>query len=162
MYGVLILCFSCFSTEDTADMPEYQKEKIECADFCALDWKFHGVNVNPKMKTVLKAISWQNRTKSTNFCDNIFRRFHENDPLLSVIVPAGDFRRLVHWYLILSSVEKSTDTHDSFCTRPLENCAQISFRHQEKNTLRSVALSADLRLKVTLYLWFFLWESSPL
>ena len=46
-----------FSTEDTIDMPEYQKEKIECADFCALDWKFHGVNVNPKMKTLLKEIS---------------------------------------------------------------------------------------------------------
>lgn len=46
-----------FVTEDTIDMPEYQKEKIECADFCALDWKFHGVNVSPKMRTLLKAIS---------------------------------------------------------------------------------------------------------
>ena len=53
----LFFCFSFSSTEDTIDMPEYQKEKIECADFCALDWKFHGVDVNPKMKTLLKEIS---------------------------------------------------------------------------------------------------------
>ncbi|XP_046550428.1 uncharacterized protein LOC124260208 isoform X2 [Haliotis rubra] len=45
-----------FVTEDTAELPEFQREKIECADFCALDWKFHGVNVNPPVKKMLKSL----------------------------------------------------------------------------------------------------------
>ncbi|XP_052256562.1 uncharacterized protein LOC127861814 isoform X11 [Dreissena polymorpha] len=46
-----------FVTEDTHDMPEYQREKIECADFCALNWKIHGVNVPKNMLNVLKQIT---------------------------------------------------------------------------------------------------------
>ncbi|XP_052800171.1 uncharacterized protein LOC128231412 isoform X5 [Mya arenaria] len=45
-----------FVTDDTHDMPEYQREKIECADFGALDWKIHGVKVPPKMLEVLREI----------------------------------------------------------------------------------------------------------
>ncbi|XP_071092768.1 uncharacterized protein [Haliotis cracherodii] len=45
-----------FVTEDTAELPEFQREKIECADFCALEWKFHGVNVNPPVKKMLKSL----------------------------------------------------------------------------------------------------------
>lgn len=46
----------CSRTEDTAELPEFQREKIECADFCALEWKFHGVNVNPPVKKMLKSL----------------------------------------------------------------------------------------------------------
>ncbi|KAL4223888.1 hypothetical protein ACF0H5_017351 [Mactra antiquata] len=53
----LEIAFGLFGTEDTQDMPEYQKEKIECADFCALPWKLHGVKVNPEMKKLLEQIS---------------------------------------------------------------------------------------------------------
>lgn len=45
-----------YVTEDTVDMPEYQREKIECADFCALDWKFHGIKINPKMLHLLNQL----------------------------------------------------------------------------------------------------------
>ena len=54
---LIIVFYLCCRTEDTQDMPEYQKERIECADFCALDWKFHGVNVNPHMSKLLHMIS---------------------------------------------------------------------------------------------------------
>ncbi|KAK3587653.1 hypothetical protein CHS0354_032859 [Potamilus streckersoni] len=46
-----------FVTEETADMQEYQREKIECADFSALDWKFHGVKVNDAMHRLLKMLA---------------------------------------------------------------------------------------------------------
>ncbi|KAL3858031.1 hypothetical protein ACJMK2_012647 [Sinanodonta woodiana] len=46
-----------FVTEETADMQEYQREKIECADFSALDWKFHGIKVNDAMHRLLKMLA---------------------------------------------------------------------------------------------------------
>lgn len=52
MTDILSLCFrrgAQFSTET-------QKEKIETADFCALEWKFHGVNVNQLMRDVLATL----------------------------------------------------------------------------------------------------------
>lgn len=45
-----------FLTEDTQDIADHQKEKIECADFCALEWKFHGVNVNPDIRRILESL----------------------------------------------------------------------------------------------------------
>ncbi|ESP04197.1 hypothetical protein LOTGIDRAFT_237494 [Lottia gigantea] len=50
------LLYPKFLTADTADLPDFQKEKIECADFCALDWKFHGVKVNPPTERLIKSI----------------------------------------------------------------------------------------------------------
>ncbi|KAF6020457.1 hypothetical protein EB796_021231 [Bugula neritina] len=35
---------------------ENQKERIECADFYALKWKFHGVNVNSSIKALLDVL----------------------------------------------------------------------------------------------------------
>ena len=43
-------------TEDTLERPEYQRERIETADFGALEWKLHGIKVSDKMKKVLKTI----------------------------------------------------------------------------------------------------------
>ncbi|XP_006812778.1 uncharacterized protein LOC100372411 [Saccoglossus kowalevskii] len=42
-----------FVTEDTAHLPEHQKEKVEDADFSALDWKLDGYPVNPPVKKIL-------------------------------------------------------------------------------------------------------------
>ncbi|XP_046840856.1 uncharacterized protein LOC124434947 isoform X2 [Xenia sp. Carnegie-2017] len=33
-----------------------QKEIIECADFCSLSWKLHGIKVNPDVKRILDAL----------------------------------------------------------------------------------------------------------
>ncbi|XP_053374901.1 uncharacterized protein LOC123535376 [Mercenaria mercenaria] len=53
----LEIAFGLLGTEDTQDMPEYQREKIECADFSALPWKLHGVKVKPDMRKMLEQIS---------------------------------------------------------------------------------------------------------
>ena len=45
-----------FRTVDTKDLPDNQKERIESADFCALEWKFKGVNVNPSVRKILEAL----------------------------------------------------------------------------------------------------------
>ncbi|KAK2163962.1 hypothetical protein LSH36_71g01027 [Paralvinella palmiformis] len=45
-----------FLTDDTQNIKDHKKEKIECADFCALDWKLHGVQVNPPMKKLLESL----------------------------------------------------------------------------------------------------------
>ena len=37
-------------------MKDHKKEKIESADFCALDWKFHGLHVNPDIRKLLEAL----------------------------------------------------------------------------------------------------------
>ncbi|XP_074643243.1 uncharacterized protein LOC141900312 [Tubulanus polymorphus] len=50
------LLYQKFVTEDTVDLPDHQKERIESADFCALNWKFHGVNVNPFVEKILRAL----------------------------------------------------------------------------------------------------------
>ncbi|XP_060595940.1 uncharacterized protein LOC132750008 [Ruditapes philippinarum] len=49
--------YPSFVTDDTREMPEYQREKIECADFSALPWKLHGVKVNSEMRKMLEQIS---------------------------------------------------------------------------------------------------------
>ncbi|XP_012936366.1 uncharacterized protein LOC101853688 isoform X2 [Aplysia californica] len=45
-----------FLTEDTADRTEYHKEKVECADFCALEWKLHGLHVNGHVRKILETL----------------------------------------------------------------------------------------------------------
>ncbi|CAL1544481.1 unnamed protein product [Lymnaea stagnalis] len=45
-----------FLTEATADKTEYQKEKVECADFSALEWKLHGVKVSPPVRKILSSL----------------------------------------------------------------------------------------------------------
>ncbi|XP_076452919.1 uncharacterized protein LOC143288392 isoform X2 [Babylonia areolata] len=45
-----------YTTEDTVEKAEYQRDKIETADFEALDWKLHGVKVGEKMTKLLKTI----------------------------------------------------------------------------------------------------------
>ncbi|XP_013421806.1 uncharacterized protein LOC106181848 [Lingula anatina] len=59
--GIAALCerllYTRFITEDTADMVEYQKERIECADFTALEWKFQGIQANPEVKKLLWSIA---------------------------------------------------------------------------------------------------------
>ncbi|RUS79760.1 hypothetical protein EGW08_012476, partial [Elysia chlorotica] len=45
-----------YITEDTSECTEYHKEKVECADFCALQWKLHGVQVSPPVRKILQAI----------------------------------------------------------------------------------------------------------
>lgn len=45
-----------FVTEDTIDLPEYQKDKIECADFGSLKSKLDGVRINQKILTLLKTL----------------------------------------------------------------------------------------------------------
>ena len=37
-------------------MNEFEKEKVETADFSALKWKLHGVNVNPQVRRVLEVL----------------------------------------------------------------------------------------------------------
>lgn len=46
------------SSQEQVDQPDYQKEKIECADFSALEWKLTGVQVNPKIVRILKELNW--------------------------------------------------------------------------------------------------------
>ncbi|XP_064612552.1 uncharacterized protein LOC135476453 [Liolophura sinensis] len=46
-----------FVTGDTQDIPEFQRDKIECADFGALSWKLNGIKVNPSVESLLKKIS---------------------------------------------------------------------------------------------------------
>ncbi|XP_060599771.1 uncharacterized protein LOC132753345 isoform X4 [Ruditapes philippinarum] len=53
----LEIAFGLLGTDDTREMPEYQREKIECADFSALPWKLHGVKVNSEMRKMLEQIS---------------------------------------------------------------------------------------------------------
>lgn len=48
------------SSQEQVDQPDYQKEKIECADFSALEWKLTGVEVNPKIVRILKELNWLN------------------------------------------------------------------------------------------------------
>ncbi|GFS15059.1 serine/arginine repetitive matrix protein 1-like [Elysia marginata] len=45
-----------YLTEDTAECTEYHRERVECADFCALQWKLHGVQVSPPVKKILQAL----------------------------------------------------------------------------------------------------------
>jgi hypothetical protein len=45
-----------FVTEDTCDLPEYQKDKIECADFGSINSKLDGVKVNDKIMTLIKSL----------------------------------------------------------------------------------------------------------
>lgn len=45
------------SSQEQVDQPDYQKEKIECADFSALEWKLTGVQVNPKIVRILKELN---------------------------------------------------------------------------------------------------------
>jgi hypothetical protein len=45
-----------FVTEDTIDLPEYQKDKIECADFGSINSKLDGVKVNEKILTLIKSL----------------------------------------------------------------------------------------------------------
>ena len=54
-YRVDLCCAVC-RTEDTVEMPEYQRERIETADFESLDWKLHGIKVPDKMKKLLKML----------------------------------------------------------------------------------------------------------
>ncbi|XP_069135151.1 uncharacterized protein [Argopecten irradians] len=51
------LMYPEFVTQETVDMPDYMKEKIECADFGALRWKMQGVNVSPGIKKLLLQLS---------------------------------------------------------------------------------------------------------
>ncbi|OWF44343.1 uncharacterized protein LOC110458542 isoform X11 [Mizuhopecten yessoensis] len=51
------LMYPQFVTQETVDMPDYMKEKIECADFGALRWKMQGVNVSPGIKKLLLQLS---------------------------------------------------------------------------------------------------------
>ncbi|GFN90345.1 serine/arginine repetitive matrix protein 1-like, partial [Plakobranchus ocellatus] len=46
-----------YLTEDTAECTEYHREKVECADFCSLQWKLHGVQISPPVKKILQALS---------------------------------------------------------------------------------------------------------
>jgi hypothetical protein len=43
-------------TEDTVDLPDFQKDKIECADFGSLTTKLDGVQISPKMLSLLKSL----------------------------------------------------------------------------------------------------------
>ncbi|CAF0727855.1 unnamed protein product [Brachionus calyciflorus] len=45
-----------FVTEDTIDLPEYQKDKIECADFGSLASKLDGINIKSPMLNLLKLL----------------------------------------------------------------------------------------------------------
>ncbi|XP_077995472.1 uncharacterized protein LOC144448958 [Glandiceps talaboti] len=47
------LLYPKFVTEDTVHLAEHQKEKVEDADFEALDWKLDGCQVNPPVKRIL-------------------------------------------------------------------------------------------------------------
>lgn len=43
-------------TDDTIDMPDYQKDKIECVDFGSLASKLDGIEINEKMLNLLKLL----------------------------------------------------------------------------------------------------------
>lgn len=43
-------------TDDTIDMPDYQKDKIECVDFGSLTSKLDGIEINEKMLNLLKLL----------------------------------------------------------------------------------------------------------
>lgn len=45
-----------YRTEDTVDLPDFQKDKIECADFGSLATKLDGVQISPKMLSLLKSL----------------------------------------------------------------------------------------------------------
>ncbi|XP_056021389.1 uncharacterized protein LOC125675297 isoform X34 [Ostrea edulis] len=51
-----LMC-STHVSQEQVDQPDYQKEKIECADFSALKWKLTGVEVNPKIERILKELN---------------------------------------------------------------------------------------------------------
>uniref|UniRef100_A0A8W8MS53 EF-hand domain-containing protein n=1 Tax=Magallana gigas TaxID=29159 RepID=A0A8W8MS53_MAGGI len=51
-----LMC-STHVSQEQVDQPDYQKEKIECADFSALEWKLTGVQVNPKIVRILKELN---------------------------------------------------------------------------------------------------------
>lgn len=48
--------YSDFVTDDTQDLPEYQKDKIECADFGSLKSKLDGIRISKDMLTLLQAL----------------------------------------------------------------------------------------------------------
>ncbi len=48
--------FDHFRTNETKDISDNKKEKIESADFCALEWKLRGLNVNPPVKKILQSL----------------------------------------------------------------------------------------------------------
>ncbi|KAK0060498.1 hypothetical protein Bpfe_010011 [Biomphalaria pfeifferi] len=50
------ILYPYFVTAETWDRTEFQKEMIECADFCALEWKLRGVNVSNQIKKILKSL----------------------------------------------------------------------------------------------------------
>ncbi|XP_013089067.2 uncharacterized protein LOC106073134 isoform X3 [Biomphalaria glabrata] len=50
------ILYPYFVTAETWDRTEFQKEMIECADFCALEWKLRGVNVSNQVKKILKSL----------------------------------------------------------------------------------------------------------
>ena len=37
-------------------MADNKKEKIESADFCALEWKLRGLDVNPPVRKILHSL----------------------------------------------------------------------------------------------------------
>ncbi|XP_061189523.1 uncharacterized protein LOC133197478 isoform X2 [Saccostrea echinata] len=51
-----LMC-STHVSQEQVDQPDYQKEKIECADFSALKWKLTGVQVNPKIEKILTELN---------------------------------------------------------------------------------------------------------
>ncbi|XP_062613721.1 protein piccolo-like isoform X2 [Saccostrea cucullata] len=51
-----LMC-STHVSQEQVDQPDYQKEKIECADFSALKWKLTGVKVNPKIEKILQELN---------------------------------------------------------------------------------------------------------
>ncbi|CAH1232891.1 Hypp526 [Branchiostoma lanceolatum] len=50
------MLYTYFVTEDTDDIMYSQKERVEDADFCALEWKLHGVKVNPPIRKLLQML----------------------------------------------------------------------------------------------------------
>nr|XP_034317941.1 uncharacterized protein LOC105331026 isoform X45 [Crassostrea gigas] len=52
-----LMCSTHVDSQEQVDQPDYQKEKIECADFSALEWKLTGVQVNPKIVRILKELN---------------------------------------------------------------------------------------------------------
>ena len=45
-----------FRTDDTQDLPDYQKDKIECADFGSLKSKLDGIKISKKMLKLLQSL----------------------------------------------------------------------------------------------------------
>jgi len=50
------ILYDKFATEDTKELPQYQKDKIESADFGSLKSKIHGIKINSNMLTLLEAL----------------------------------------------------------------------------------------------------------